>query len=519
MIMSLINTINGVYDTEKKQILYGVPPVKHASAGLSDKDCSQKEADYKRTANDVDKPSGARATDNQIHISPAALSDMPVGELPIDYLMDEVRQLAYKIAYVMDCSMDIVVSTMFAVVSGAVGTKIRVFDGKYTNMLNINVCHVAPPGSNKTQPVSLLVKPLEQISQRKFSAYKEELQRCKATKETVEMPKPQILYVSNPTPEALNKMMAYNSHGLFARRDELAGFIDDLCGRYSNGSGGIPDFLSIFTNEHISIIRVGDEPLIIPKPYLTVVGGIQPNILSKVLGKEQLIYSGFNYRWLFVYPEIRISVERNMLGIPQSDIDYWETLIEKFHNIRPMTMTFDDRAQQLLSDYFREIRLKKVEGGETYMDEVRDKLFIYLEKWTALATLLHGDGIEFFAGQPKKQMGETFCDGMPCSPVISGEAVEYAIRCMHVFEGWARKVRDLLLSQSGKKQMSLGEAIRTINSLHPITNKTKFAECLGITRQMLHRYLPKGDDESSTAISINHEFTPINSDKSDVQGL
>lgn len=499
-----VNTLNGVYDTVEKRIVYGKPPVKYDSADSSKPDGTNEHSSVED-----------EGSEGKIIISADALSDKIIGELPTDYLMPKVAELVYKASYVMDCSPDIVLSTMFAVVSGAVGTKIKVFDGKYTNMLNINVCHVAPPGSNKTQPVGLFVKPLEQISMRIDAAYKEELKRYRKDKENQDKPNPQILYVSNPTPESINKMMAYNPHGLFARRDELAGFIDDLGGRYSNGNGGIPDFLSIFTNEYISIIRVGEEPLIIQKPYLTVVGGIQPARLTKVLGTEQLIYSGFNYRWLFVVPEIKISVERNMLGIPQSDLNYWEMLIEKFHNIRPMTLTFDDEAQLKLNDYFREIRLKKIEGDDCYMDEVRDKLFIYLEKWAALATLLHGDNVEYFEGLPKEQMGNTFESCMPCMPVITAQAVEYSIECMHVFEGWAKKVRDMLPANGNNRSMTIGDAIRTINSVHPITNKTKFAECLGISRQMLHRYLPKADNEIEST-TINPEFTPENAGNSAV---
>lgn len=433
---------------------------------------------------------------NDVAIRPDALMDKPVHELPADYLMTEVGEIADIIAQVMDCSEDIVISTMFAVVSGAVGTKVSVFDGKYTNMLNINVCHVAPPGSNKTQPVSLLVKPLENISLQKHLAYKEEKLRCLELKDTTNMPNPQILYVSNPTPEAINKMLAWNPHGLFARRDELVGFIEDLGGRYSNGNGGIPDFLSIFTNEHISIIRAGDETLIIPKPYLTVVGGIQPGILPTILGKEQMINSGFNYRWLFVAPEIKVTLERSLTGIDPMVLDYWEQLIVKFHNIAPMTFTFDDEAQLLLNDYFREIRMKKCEGNDVYMDEVRDKLFIYLEKWAAIATLLHGDEIEFFANIPKEEMGDHFVNDTPCKPVITGEAVAFAIRCMHVFEGWAQKVHGMLQASDAPRQITLGDTVRTLNRFHPITNKSKFAESCGMTREQLYKYLPKTSTQS-----------------------
>lgn len=523
--MALINGINGVYDTEAKRYIYGADPVPPAASVSEDTGKNEKQ---ERPASDnssvnsskvetaeivnieetdaivnceADTTVGcnAKAHVNDVVIRPEALMDKPVHELPTDYLMAEVSEIADIIALVMDCSEDIVISTMFAVVGGAVGTKVRVYDGKYTNMLNVNVCHVAPPGSNKTQPVSLLVKPLENISLQMHLAYKEEKQRCMELKDTANIPNPQILYVSNPTPEAINKMLAWNPHGLFARRDELVGFIEDLGGRYSNGSGGIPDFLSIFTNEHISIIRAGDEPLIIPKPYLTVVGGIQPGILSSILGKEQMINSGFNYRWLFVAPEIRITLERSLVGINQTVLDYWEQLIVKYHNIAPITFTFDDEAQLLLNDYFREIRMKKCEGNDVYMDEVRDKLFIYLEKWAALATLLHGDEIEFFGNVPKAEMGDHFVNNMPCQPVITAEAVAYSIRCMHVFEGWAEKVHGMMQAQDAPRQITLGDAIRTLHRFHPITNKTKFAEGCGMTREQLYKYLPKANKPISSS--------------------
>lgn len=499
--MALINGVNGVYDTELQHYVHDTQPVPSASfpneedlpvwARAKAKDVGEKPRVYYIRGD---------ASNSNVVTASDALPYKSHAELPMYYLPLGVRRLVDTMATVLDCSEDIVISTMFAVVSGAVGTNIKVLDGKYTNMLNINVCHVAPPGSNKTQPVSLLVRPLEDISKTLNKNYKEEKRRCLEQKDFDNIPTPRILYVTNSTPEAINKMLAYNSHGLFLRRDELTGFIDDLAGRYSRGNGGIPDFLSFFTNESVSIIRAGDDPLVISKPYLTVVGGIQPNILPTVLGKEQLIFSGFNYRWLFVMPEIKISVERTLLAMPQDELKYWNQLIEMFFSIKPATMTFDDGAQMKLNDYFREIRTKKMEGNDIYMDEVRDKLFIYLEKWAALATLLHhGDD------------GETDVVGQN---VITTDAVEYSIQCMHVFECWAEKVRNLLSSQSNKRQITLGEAIKTINKIHPIRNKRQFAESCGITREQLYKYLPRTEKRENDS----HEVTPGNAGDADKQG-
>lgn len=494
-----INTVNGVYDTGLRRNVYGHPSV--AAAPLPSGEELPVWARAKVQGGSLPKvvDTEGGGPNGQLAIAADALAGRPRPELPTWYLPQEIRDLSATLSVVLDCSEDVVISTMFAVVSGAVGTQVRTFDGKYENMLNINVCHVGLSGSNKSTPARKLVKLLDDISQKMDREYREEKRRCLERKDTANIPRPQILYVSGSTPEGIYKMLAYNPRGLFVRRDELAAFIDDLAGRYSNGGGGISDFLSIFTNETVSIIRAGEDPLVIPNPYLTVVGGLQPDILPDILGKRQLIYNGFNFRWLFVVPEMSITLERSTLRMPQAGIDYWNRLIARFLGIGPTNMTFDDGAQRKLDDYFRETRMKKLQGGDTYMDGVRDKLFIYLEKWSALATLVHySDAADF---------------GSPRQSVITAEAVEYSIECMHVFEHWAEKVRDMLPLHGGKRQMTLGEAIRTINSVHHIKNKSMFAESCGMTREQLYKYLQKADKPGSGS-----EVTPQNAGNADGQG-
>ncbi len=495
--MAIVETINGKYDTDRHELLH-TEYRKTREAESSDKTGhvlpTVKEGN---TIQDLAvKPA---PIENHLTITPDALMEKPTHLLPSDYLMPEVQALADTMASTMKCSEDIVLSTIFAVVSGAIGSKVLIDDGVYHNRANINVCHIAPPGSNKTQPVSRLVKPLEKISTEKMMAYHEELERCKREKDYSASPHPQILFVTNPTPEAINKTLAFNTHGLFVRRDELSGFIDDLCGRYSNGGGGIPDFLSTFTNESISIIRSGEDPLVISSPYLTIVGGMQPRILASVLGKPQLANSGFNYRWLFVAPEIHISTERSHEKMNQKMLDWWEVLIRRFYNLVPINLIFSTDAQKLLDDYYREIALKKVKMEDDYMDETRNKLFIYAEKWAALATLLHGGEMDVFDGDTSMASNLHFPRDRPCENIIPAEATDYAIRCMRVFEEWALKVHQIIESGKPKGVITLAEAVSTLNRYHPILNKKQFAESCGMTREQLYKYLPK---------TTNNEVTP-----------
>jgi hypothetical protein len=530
--MAIINTINGKYDDEKKCLTHeeyrkpaanpekakeesGNTPINSSAATnlpatKTDVPAEQPKAEgsaepskteipvpeskadsTKRPSVDAEtQPEQIKLADKpSIHISADALAAKPEHELPTDYLMEEFQEVADKLSSLMNCSEDIVISTMFAVVSGAVGSKVSVSDGVYTNRLNINVCHVAPPGSNKTQPVSVLSNPLQDISQELFMQYKEELKDCKARKDFDNMPKPQILYATSPTPEALVKYMAYNPRGIFARRDELSGFIDDLMGRYGSGSGGVPDFLSTFTNESISILRVQEDPLVVQKPYLTVVGGIQPGLLKDTFGNPKLVNSGFNYRWLFCYPKIMFSLERPHDPLPSELTDYWEMMVRRYYNMLPMKLTFNEEALKLLDDYYRTVQKKAMDGGSDYDNEVRSKLLIYIEKWAALATLMHGEKVDFSFGQNKEAIGDRFVDGTPCLPVVSGEAMEYSVRCMDVFEQWHNKVHKVSLEDNNSKDITLAQAICKINSLHPIHDKRKFAESCGMRREFVYKCL------------------------------
>lgn len=418
--------------------------------------------------------------------------------LPINYLMSEISSLIKSIEEKMNCPRDFATTAIFAITSGAIGNRIQTNDGVYTNRLNINVCHVAPPGSNKTAPVSLLLKPLVAIHEEIAEQSRRERKEAENSKEDGSKPLPKVLFVSNPTPEAINKFLAYNPRGFLARRDELKGFIEDLSGRYNSGDGGVSDFLSMFTNESISIIRSGEEPLSIHQPYLTVMGGIQPSILKDVLGKKLLMGNGFNYCWLFVFPTVDISLERQHEGVDKSLLDFWNTFVRCLWNIDQMEFTFSKGAQKLLDDYYREIAEKKIaeKDGDTYMSEVRDKLFVYSQKWAGLANILHGDSVPLCMDKYVTH----FAENKPCCSIIDEEAMAYTISCMKVFEYWAEKVHDKII-EDDKAKITLADAIRALNNYYPITNKSQFAQSCGITRELLYKYLPKAKDSLSKSLT------------------
>lgn len=75
------------------------------------------------------------------------------------------------------------------------------------------------------------------------------------------------------------------------------------------------------------------------------------------------------------------------------------------------------------------------------------------------------------------------------------------------------KVRDMLPLQAERELPTLGEAIKVLNSFHPILNKKQFAESCGMTREQLYKYLPKTTKKESNKQTITPRLHPKMTEK------
>ena len=111
--------------------------------------------------------------------------------------------------------------------------------------------------------------------------------------------------VSDTTIEALAPVLRDNPKGVLLARDELSGWISSF-DKYSKArqvSSDASQWLEIYNCETISIDRkTGDEPFIhVPRPSVSICGGIQPGMLSRVL-TEQFKEDGLESRLLMAFP-------------------------------------------------------------------------------------------------------------------------------------------------------------------------------------------------------------------------
>ena len=251
---------------------------------------------------------------------------------------------------------------------------------------------VADPGSAKTPAINKALKPLFELQKRNFDEYETlkiqyelekenydlELERWKQSvkgkkvsnlEEKPVLPKTpafQQLVTMDSTMEALQEVLLFNKRGLLKLHDELLGFFKGM-NQYRSGADR-QYWLSIWSNEPIVINRKGKEPIEIPKPYVSIIGGIQPDIIEEVVqaGREGVANDGFIDRFLFCYPD---SIPGNW-----TDDDVSEEVIAEYSDIidrlyytlnekNPKVIRFNKKAKEAYTTWYDVTERETITAG------------------------------------------------------------------------------------------------------------------------------------------------------------
>ena len=411
---------------------------------------------------------------SNIAINPTSL-DVKETMLPIDGLSTQAQGIIDAIVGTFQCSRDMVVAGMFTVVGTAVGKRLVIDDGKYQNYPCLWVCNIAPSGSNKSTPMRFLLQPLKDRDAYNYGIYREELKLYKAAGDTkAEKPVFNQFLVSDSTPEARNQVLSVNRNGVLLYRDELKGMIDDF-GRY-NRSGELSQLLSIFDSDNIIVNRKSDDTLLIEKPFMSILGSIQPSVLNETFGNELMMGNGFVQRWLFCFPD---SVPPAMYSdevIPSSVANDWRSFI---YNLLMFDFSAEggklylrSEAKKVYIEYYNKLQLKKVDTDD-YMAAVYSKLQIYVIRWAGIAHILGRN---------------------PYSVYISPEEMEYSCRCMDYFIGCAEKVYHILCNGKNRPEARPMGKEQMIANVYHLTNpvsQSAVAEALGVSKQFISKCIKK----------------------------
>lgn len=165
---------------------------------------------------------------------------------------------------------------------------------------------VGVPGARKTPAMKIVMRPIWDAEKMLYDVAREEAEESLSWNE---VDPPQIV-VDDSTIEALFGSMEKNPRGLLMRADELTGWVQGM-GQYKGGLGrDRQHWLSIWSRDSIKVGRKTTRSHWIPKPFVAVLGGIQPDPLEDLLhGRDDgLLPRILMARGEFVTPQLRRGV-------------------------------------------------------------------------------------------------------------------------------------------------------------------------------------------------------------------
>ena len=286
-------------------------------------------------------------TDFVEHREFAELPEAP--PFPVDALPESCRRFVRESAVSLGCAVDLVTVPLLGLLSAAVGNSRQVeLKRGWKESAALFAVVVAEPGDKKTPAQKAALAPLWQAQKRlkkeyqeEYEVYEAELRYWEAERKVAAKegepapPKPKepalkSVVVDDVTVERLADILDENPRGVTSAQDELSGWVLSFNQYKAGGKGADRQFwLRVWSNAPVKVDRKSRKvPAIIPEPWVSVVGSIQPEILPELnTGRND----GMTDRFLYSYPEpqrVRHTDEQVSAAAEQAVLKVYEKLMD-----------------------------------------------------------------------------------------------------------------------------------------------------------------------------------------------
>ncbi len=433
------------------------------------------------------------------------------GEFPVDALPEECANYVREAAESLLCPPELVGLPSLCAMSAAIGHSraLRIKPG-WTVSGNLYAVVVDWPGSRKSPAAAFAYKPLHKLQAELRKDYKEAkkdyekemrqhaVDKKLAAKDNKAEPEPPArptmkrCIVDDITVEALAGRVEENPRGLLSAQDELTGFIRGMDQYKSGGKGNTRQtYLKIWSNQPIIVDRKGgEEPVVIPNPYVTLQGSIQPGVLDEIAdGRDD----GFLDRWLFAYPESRQGGYSDSYVSNAAELAYertikalWnkEPLEESEDGYEPRVIQMSEEAKELFKAEANGLREEMYAPG--FPEVMRgawakfDLLLARLALILAVTRQAHEEREEvseedmrnalallsYFKDSARKVYGQLF-EANP-DDILATDLKTFLTKAGYVFSGTLSSLRDSLKSRAyPKTNEGAGRALRRIAESTP----------------------------------------------------
>ena len=428
-------------DIDRERILSGLPPLNNASDQLKS-----------------DKMLGEDFLKNN--------------HLPIDTYGKLAKSLINEFSQAYKANPDVIAAIILLIVGSAANRKITLRAWNYINRPCFWLAIVERSGSNKSEPMSRLMKPLVAINKDLCREFNKAYADFAASGSKGTPPARQKIIISDSTPEIRYQLMV--SNGLVLVRDELNGFFKDI-GRYSS-SGEVENLLSTWSGQGFPVDRVNAASFEVETPFLSIIGGIQPKVMAEAFGTKGFAESGFIPRWLFVVPtDSRVPDSVSEKLIDKDLENEWYSLILSLWRMERREFRLSTEAEQAYQGYMK--RTSDIMNASDCDDAIRAnyaKLRIYCLRFALTIHLLKY--------------------GAKAADEVDRKTMDSAILTVDVFAHWNRQALSLISGSETKKSISNAELLRLFCERYNVTNQSELARVIGKSQQYVSKVLGTMND-------------------------
>lgn len=263
---------------------------------------------------------------------------------PTEVFPPALQSFVASVATSVQVPVDIPASSALVVAGSAIGATRRFqFRPDWYVGPTLFLAVVAPSGSGKSPALRQVLAPLRLAQKFLLAEYKlyrnlySELAFDAAQNNQIPPPEPRPpvrLTMDDVTMEALVARHMTNPRGFLVHRDELAGWVRSMDAYRSGRGGDRQRWLSIFDGDPISVDRKSDdEALYLASPTVSLLGSIQPSMLSLLADKE-LREDGLLPRFIYCYPvSVRDDHDYASNPVPEQHAFFWRHIVLQLINL------------------------------------------------------------------------------------------------------------------------------------------------------------------------------------------
>jgi hypothetical protein len=417
---------------------------------------------------------------------------------PIDVYPDEVQFYIKECADKLDSNIDYMGVSLLWLISVCVGNsfEIEVKRGWTENGV-VWIAIVGKAGIGKTPSINNIIFPLMKLNSKeikKFITKMEEYnyynslnkQEKEAYPEIVRPKKTQFI-ANDITLEALVELHQESDNAIGVFKDELAGWLKDM-NKYRAGSD-LEFWLSCWSGKSVSMNRRSVSSTFVEKPFISVLGGIQPSILNN-LSTEENKENGFMDRMLLSFPDSKVE-EYNDSELEYDTILWYREQITKFYDffqsyikrdgdgeIIPEKVQFSNEAKVEWIRIFNKITANQNNDEENeYLKSMYPKQKSYIPRFALLINTFNS----------------MFDDNCKLT-LISKDSILKAEKISDYFINNAKRIKIETneiteLKKISKKSETNFDKLKDIYFADPTFNRSKVAELLGVSRQTIINWI------------------------------